>query len=102
MLTARVTVYDASGHIVGASVATDPRSGDLEVKVANAQSFSTYYVAVQGANGNVFGIGSYALDVRALPPVNSLLSGVNGVLGSATAPISPCWPITTCIPTIRL
>ncbi len=86
LLTARVTVYDAAGRVVGSAAAADPRSGNLDVLISNARPLSTYFIAVEGARGDVFGIGSYSLQVAQFPPVSSLLGGLTDLVGTLTAP----------------
>ena len=61
LLSARLTVLDAAGHVVGSAVATDPTSGDLTVTLAAAARGSTYFVKVEAARKDVFGIGAYRL-----------------------------------------
>jgi hypothetical protein len=61
LLTARLTVLDAAGRVVGSAVATDPMAGDLTVAVTNARPGSAYYLRVEGAQDDVFGIGAYRL-----------------------------------------
>ena len=63
LLTSRVTVFNAAGQVVGSDVSTDPTSGDLEVKVPQAQGGSWYTVMVEAARSDVFGIGRYQLSV---------------------------------------
>lgn len=63
LLTARVTVLDSSGQVVGSAVATDPTNGDLTITVNNAQPRGSYFVKVEGANDDVFGIGAYRLAI---------------------------------------
>jgi hypothetical protein len=63
LLTARLTVLDARGRVVESAVATDPRSGDLNVTVAGARPGAKYFLRVEGAADDVFGIGAYRLAV---------------------------------------
>src|SRR5262245_13980688 len=63
LLTARLTVLDAGGRVVASAVATDPTSGDLTVSIPNARQGALYFVRVEGADDNVFGIGSYRLAI---------------------------------------
>jgi hypothetical protein len=84
LLTPRLTVYNAAGNVVGSAVSTDPQNGDLTVTLNSVSVLSTYYVKVEGAQGNVFGIGSYHLQVSYVPLVNSLVGGVTGTGGTLT------------------
>jgi hypothetical protein len=63
LLTARVTVLDSNGQVVASAVATDPANGNLTIAVNNAQPRGTYFVKVEGAEDDVFGIGAYRLAI---------------------------------------
>src|SRR5205814_2377086 len=63
LLVARLSVFDAAGNLVGAATATDPTTGDLTVRVDGAAPGGTYFVRVEGASGDVFGVGRYWLGV---------------------------------------
>ena len=63
LLQARVSVFDSSGRLLQSVAATDPRSGDLTLHVIGVQAGSTYFVRVESATANPFGIGSYKLAV---------------------------------------
>ena len=63
LLPARLTDVNAAGREVAAAVATDPTSGDLTVTVDGARPGATYYVRVEKAGDDVFGIGAYRLSV---------------------------------------
>ena len=70
LLTARLTVLDGRGRVVGSAVATDPLASDLTVVVANARPGAAYYLRVEGAQDDVFGIGGYRL-AAGLNPVEA-------------------------------
>ena len=80
LLTARLTVFDSAGRVVATSSAQDALNNDLTLKLTNLKGNSTYYVRVDGATGDEFGVGAYRLSIQ-----NSLLSTgtgtVNGVVG---------------------
>lgn len=63
LLTARVTVYNASGQVVGTTAAADPRTGNLSLFIANAVPGNTYTVRVAKAQNTAFGVGAYHLAV---------------------------------------
>jgi hypothetical protein len=95
LLNAQLLVYDSSQQLVASVAASDPRSGDLAVHLPAGPSSATYYVRVQGASSDVFGIGSYQLRVvpdgmvPPSPPGNSPPavvpdSNTNDTLASAT------------------
>ena len=58
-----MTVFDASGSVVGSDSATDPRSGDLTVLLPNASPGQTYRISVRAADP-AFGVGQYALSIE--------------------------------------
>ncbi len=63
LLQARISVFDGSGRLLQSVAATDPRFGDLTLHVTGVQAGSTYFVRVESATANPFGIGSYRLAV---------------------------------------
>ncbi|HEY1860733.1 MAG TPA: matrixin family metalloprotease [Gemmataceae bacterium] len=63
LLEPKVTVFDATGNVVGAGAATDPINNNVSVQINNAQPGSLYYVMVTGATGSVFGIGNYQMSI---------------------------------------
>jgi hypothetical protein len=64
LLEPNVTVYDATGTVVGSGAATDPLNNNVTVAVTNAQPNATYYVSVTGATSSAFGIGRYQMSVQ--------------------------------------
>lgn len=64
LLTARVTVYDAAGQVVGSAVARDPLSGDIRITVREVEGNAKYFIKVQGTGDGLFTIGSYRLVLR--------------------------------------
>jgi len=62
LLMPSLTIYDSTGHLVNSVSASDPLHGDLTLTV-NAPPSATYYLRVGGATSNVFGIGSYQLNI---------------------------------------
>ena len=63
LLTAKLTIVDARGQVVGSAVATDPTNGDLFVTIEDARPGGLYFIRVEGADDDVFGIGAYRLAV---------------------------------------
>ncbi len=63
LLTARITVENASGHVVATAAAPDALHGNIELTVTGAVTGASYFIKVQGANADVFAIGSYRLAV---------------------------------------
>ncbi len=58
LLTSRVTLYNSSGKALASAVATDPSSGDLVIQLPSASILTTYYVKVEKAAADAFGVGS--------------------------------------------
>jgi hypothetical protein len=63
LLAPSVTIYDASRNVVSSAAATDPLNGDITLNVA-ATGGTTYYIKVDHARADVFGIGAYQFSVR--------------------------------------
>jgi hypothetical protein len=61
LLEPDLTVYNATGQVVGEAAASDPFGSVLTVHLNTVQSNSIYYARVQGVEGTRFGIGRYAL-----------------------------------------
>jgi hypothetical protein len=89
LLTSSVSVYNASGQLVGTASAANALNGNLTLDI-KARPSSTYYIRVSSDTSSVFGVGSYQLNVTnhysliSLTTVTNLLSGVvNTTLGTA-------------------
>jgi hypothetical protein len=65
LLLPRLTVYDAAGNVVGSAVASDPLNNNLSLRIDHPAEDGTYYVKVEGATSDVFGIGRYRLNIDA-------------------------------------
>lgn len=73
LLTARVTVLDAGGHPLGSAAADDPLSNDVVVTLPATVPDATYFVRVESARSDVFGVGAYRIAVGS-PLVAPLLA----------------------------
>lgn len=81
LASARITVYDSAQRVVGVSAATDPLKGGVaEVRIDKLLPLGTYYVKVEGATKDVFGIGSYRLEVGSVPLLGGLTDAVGNVV----------------------
>jgi hypothetical protein len=82
-LLGSLAVYDASGHLVASTAATDPMNGDLVLQVRASIPLTTYYIRVGSNTGSVFGVGSYRLAVDYVydNPLFGLLGSVTGAVG---------------------
>lgn len=65
LLTARVTILDAAGKVVTTVQTTDPTNNALRIATGTLVSGAAYYVRVEGARSDVFGIGAYELSIAA-------------------------------------
>jgi hypothetical protein len=97
LLVPQLTVYDASGNVVQSVVSNGPLGGDLSVRLNNLTPGSTYYIEVQGATSDVFGIGSYRLSVA----TGTGTSSATSAWPYATAPTTANASSTVC-PTVNL
>ena len=82
LLDARVTVYDSLFRQVASAVATDPLNNNLTLNLS-AQAGGDYYIKVQSGSNDVFGIGSYKLEITS----QTLVSSLTGLLSGITRPV---------------
>lgn len=71
LLVPSLTVYDSSRNVLATAVASSPLGGDLSLRLDHLAPSTRYYVKVAGAATDVFGMGSYKLEIRpdgAAPP----------------------------------
>jgi len=103
LLTARVTVYDASGAVVASASADDPLDNDVTVVLPTTTPGATYYVKVASANPDVFGIGAYrvavgspdvARSLAAPPPAGAITEPGKGTTFATAAALTPQTPGT--------
>ncbi len=80
LLTSKVAVYDSAFRAVGSAAASDPLHNDLTITVASPQLLGTYYVKIESATNDIFGIGSYHLEVKSLPLVKALTGIVSATV----------------------
>ncbi|MCI0682903.1 MAG: matrixin family metalloprotease [Gemmataceae bacterium] len=81
LLTPRVTVYNSAKKVIKTVASTTPNGGNIEIRLPSIGLFQTYYVKVEGARSDVFGIGGYNLTVDSLPGVTGLVQGAGGAVG---------------------
>ena len=84
LLQARLTVFDASGRVVADSAAASP-GDDLTVSLIGDPN-QTYYVRVESASGDAFGIGGYNLAVDQLPSQPPSGGGMGGGVARGQLP----------------
>jgi hypothetical protein len=82
LLAPSLTVYSSSLSVLATSEALDPIHGDLTVHLSNLTVGAVYYVAVTGATGDVFSMGTYRMQI--------VPDGVTPASGTpATTPVLP-------------
>jgi hypothetical protein len=63
LLTTKLTIMDAKGNVLGQAQASSDFGDTVTVHLNQSSSNQTYYIKVEGATQDVFGIGSYGLAV---------------------------------------
>lgn len=63
LLGAKVTVYDSKGKVLATKTDANPFDGDLTLRVAGVRGKDEYFIKVEGASADVFGIGGYRLQI---------------------------------------
>jgi hypothetical protein len=81
----KVTVYDASMHVVAQAVPSGT-SDDVSFNIARLAPLSKYYVEVDDAPTTSFGIGDYVLQVGFLGPLAPVGNLVDDVVAAVVAP----------------
>lgn len=85
-LTARISVYNSARQLLGSAYSTNPLNGDVTVRINTGMPslLSTYYIKVESARSDVFGVGSYRLEVTPSSPLS--LGSVVGLAGTLLNP----------------
>src|SRR5262249_26113898 len=78
---------DASGRVVASSASADPMNNDLSLRINSPLPLSTYYVKIEGATSSVFSVGSYHLEVKALPLVSTTTNQLSTTVSTVTTPL---------------
>lgn len=96
LLAARVSIVDSAGRVVATSAAAGPQNNDVVVNFDGVQAGSKYYVRVEKGADNVFGVGTYELNVGAVASTTDVESAVDDAPGTSTlgvdnesSPLSP-------------
>jgi hypothetical protein len=63
LLAPQLTVYDASGNVLGQAQSTNPLGDVVSVQVAGVAANATYYVRVTAATTDLFAVGRYGVAV---------------------------------------
>lgn len=64
LLAPRLTVYDAAGQELSHAASAEPFGATVSVRLDRVNPAATYYIRVEGATADVFGIGAYGLAVN--------------------------------------
>ncbi|HVK15607.1 MAG TPA: matrixin family metalloprotease [Fimbriiglobus sp.] len=75
----RITITDGSGRVVASAASHDPRNNDVTLQFTPSPWGGNYYVKVEGATNDVFGIGGYRLAVDGMT-LNAALSPLTAIL----------------------
>jgi hypothetical protein len=75
----RVTITDGSGRVVASATSSDPSNNDLTLRFTPSLWGGTYFVKVEGATNDAFGIGGYQLTVDGVT-LNAALSPLTAIL----------------------
>jgi hypothetical protein len=101
-----LTVFDASGNVLGQTQSTLLGGDDLTLTIQNAVPGNRYFARVQGATSDLFGIGRYGLGVtfdslntRTPTQINTMLTGSGMQHSESDLPIhnlaTSALPLTT-------
>lgn len=63
LVTGRLTILDAHDNPVAAAATQDPMHNDLSLTIDRGQVGDTYYVRIEAARPDLFGVGAYHLEV---------------------------------------
>lgn len=61
LLAPRLTVYDAAGRELGQAASTESNGSAVSVRLDQVDPAATYFLRVEGAAGDEFGVGAYGL-----------------------------------------
>jgi hypothetical protein len=92
LLEPSLTVYDASGNVLGQAESTNVLGDVLTVTLGHVAANSTYYIRVEGATQGSFSIGRYGLAVAfgemevSAAQISAVLSGPYDTLSASQIP----------------
>jgi hypothetical protein len=89
LLEPRLTILDASGHVLGQAQSTKALGDEIAVQLGQVNPQATYYVEVQGATQDVLGIGRYALGVTFDTSLTTPVSNLDSVLSGPYETLQP-------------
>jgi hypothetical protein len=89
LLNPHLTLLDSQGNVLGDVQSTSDMGDVMTLHLNQASSNSTYYIEVQGATGDVFGIGSHGLAVTFDANSEVTTSAIDTVLRGPYQSLSP-------------
>jgi hypothetical protein len=89
LLNPHLTLLDAQGNVLGDVESTSDTGDVVTLHLSQINSNSTYYIEVQGATGDVFGIGSYGVAVTFDANSTVTSSAIDAVLRGPYQSLSP-------------
>jgi hypothetical protein len=89
MLEPRLTVVDASGHVLGLAQSTNALGDEISVQLGNVNPQATYFVRVEGNTQDVCGIGRYGLGITFDANLTTTLSRLDAVLSGPYEMLPP-------------
>jgi hypothetical protein len=84
LLAPELTVYDASGNVLGQAQSTNVLGDTVSVQLANVPANTTYYIAVQAATTGLYSVGRYGLAVTFDATVKTTPNQIASMLRSAS------------------
>lgn len=89
LLAPKLTVTKSSGSLLGTSLSTDPAGDIVTVHLNQSTPGATYYVRIEGATDDAFGIGRYGMAVTFDTENNISAARLNEVLRGPFELIDP-------------
>jgi hypothetical protein len=89
LLTTKLTVMDSKGNVLGQAQAASDFGDTVTVHLNQSSGNATYYLKVEGATNDVFGIGSYGLAVTFDATNTVTPSALDAVLRGPYQSLSP-------------
>ena len=88
LLTPKLTVLNRFGQEIASEVSADPFSGDLSIHIPKLGFLKEYTVKVERGTDDIFGIGSYELDMQTAPVLGGLFGSLTGTIGDVQSTLA--------------
>jgi hypothetical protein len=95
LLTAKVEILNSAGTVVATATATDPLNNDVTLNANSLAWGGNYYVRVSSGRDDVFGVGSYRLDIVRHTLTGDFLGAAGGVVNHTLASAAALHQTTT-------